>query len=392
MAAKRHFEKAGSKQIDKGDRMFGHLKVLIALLGAAAVLALAGCGGNVGGGGVTSVTGTAGSGAPAIGATVTMVCAGGTAGTPVTVSTTGTFTVTATGAAPCVIKMTGGNISATLYPTGMFSIVAAGAQTRANINQLTHYIASKLAKGDPDALLFKIPAGLAASVTSTNYGQAKKEIIDNVIANLGGAVTISLSFDPVEGSYSADGTGFDKLLDNVAIAGTTTLTITFKPTGAVLLTVVLSTGVVTGSTTVIGSGSFADLGGLQLFEDSLRTVVFATTATFADLNTAMNALSGVVASTSALFVTAPNGLFEVVSSAIGSVKVKSAFAAFASRTSQAPTLVSIVGTLSNGLGLHNVGLNFTDTAGTATSISAQVNRQASGSTASAWRLNNITAP
>ncbi len=317
-----------------------------------------------------------------------MVCAGGTAGTAVTVSTTGTFTVTATGVAPCVLKLTGGNISTTVYPNGMFSIVASSGQSRANINQLTHFIASQLAQGDPDALLFKNPTAIAAKVTATLYAAAKKVIVDNVIANLGGAVSISVSFDPVEGSYTSDGTGFDKLLDNVGLSGTTTITITFKPSGAVLVSIVVSSGTVTAGTTgVIGSGSLADLGGLQLFEDSLRTVVFATTTNFSNLSAAVNALSGVISSNSVLFGTASSSLFSVSGSGL---VVKSTLAAFAGRTSQAPTLTSVVGSLSSGLGEMLVKLNFTDTASTLSSITADVNRTASGSTASAWRLNNLT--
>ena len=322
-----------------------------------------------------------------------MVCNGGTAGTTTTTSSTGTFTVTATsGSAPCVIRITGGNI---VGGGSLVSVVLTLGQVRANVNQLTHALAAQLAGGDPSTL-FTTPSGLSR-ITSTNYATAKAAIITNVIAIVGGAVGISTAFDFDTQSYTADNTLFDRLLDLVSfsISGTTG-TIIYKPTGGTLLAVNLTTLVVVTTSTLTAAqvaATLPDLAGLLAFEDTLRTSLFASGATvFTAVTVAQAAFANVISSSSALLGSASASLFTLNSN--GTFQVKSAYAAFASRVSTAPTFNSIIGSLSGTLGLYSVNLNFaTDSAGTSpTSIGAGVDRVDSTNAASAWRLNRITSP
>ena len=318
-----------------------------------------------------------------------MLCrSGGTNGTSVTTASDGTFTVTTTtGSAPCVIRITGGNI---VGGGSLVAVVLTVGQARANVNQLTHALAAQLAGGDPDANLFQSSTNIAR-ITSTTYNTAKTAIITNVIAIVGGAVGIATNFDFDTASYTADNTLFDRLLDLVSISLTGgNVTLTYKPTGGALLVVNLTTLAVTASVVTAAqvAAALPDLQGLLAFEDSLRTVLFATTTTFSSASAAQTALASVISSSSALFGSASPSLFTVSG---GTLTVKSAIAAFASRTSVAPTLRSIAGSLSGVLGLYNVTLNFSSS-GTNSSIDAAVDRTASTAAASSWRLNNITSP
>ena len=252
--------------------MFGQLKVLFVLLGAAVVLA--GCGGNSGSGsGAVPVSGIAGTGAPVVGGTVAIVCNGGTAVTSATpTGSDGSFSVTATsGSAPCVIRITGGNI---VGGGSLVSVVLTVGQARANVNQLTHALAAALAGGDPGTL-FTTPSGLSR-ITSTNYGLAKKAIVDNVIAIVGGAISSSIAaFDFDTATYTADGTLFDRLLDLVSfsISGTTG-TVIYKPTGGTLLGLNLTTIVVTITSTLTVAqvqAALPDLLGLLAFEEDRKS-------------------------------------------------------------------------------------------------------------------------
>jgi len=225
---------------------------------------VAGCGGGDGGGGgtnpTTTVSGIAASGAPVIGGTVQMVCAGSTPGTAVTTGPDGGFTVTAPSNAPCVIRVSGGtnNTLGTLI-----TVVASSSQTRANVNPLTHMLASLLAGGNPDTGLFQSPSSISSKITTTGLGSTtavathKATITASVIANLGAAAGIPTSFDFLEGTFTANHTGFDLVLDKIGFTAVgNTVSIVFN--GAPLLAVDATTGVAsTTSSAVISAASLA---------------------------------------------------------------------------------------------------------------------------------------
>ena len=354
----------------------------------AAAMLVAGCGGGSNSPeAVTSVTGTAATGAPVIGGTVTMICAGGTAGTAVTTSSTGTFTVTATGVGPCIIKVA----SASIPGSGvLLSIVEAG-QARANVNQLTHMLAALLANGDPDTLLFKAPGSIAGLVTSAKVVTQKanvQQVVAAMFTAVGGGLTTT--FDFLTGNFTADGTGFDKLLDNVSFTsgtGFTSVAITLKGTGTILIQFALSGTAPTLSGTTGGvqsAANIADLTGLQAFVVALQSKVFGNTATFASVAAAQTALSDVIGTA----LGSPASGNNVFVTSAGSVKVNPSLAALKSLTAQAPTLSSVV---SNNVLNLLVKFNFTNSASTVSSNDAQVLRASStASGASAWTLTNIT--
>ena len=226
-------------------------KVLMWFMALLLSALLAGCGGGGGGGGgtnpTTTVSGIAASGAPVIGGTVQMVCANSTAGTAVTTGADGGFTVTAPGSAPCVIKVSGGT-GAIGGP--LFSVVASSSQTRANVNQLTHMLAFLLAGGNPDTGLFQSPSSISSKITTTAVATHKATITASVIANLGAAAGIPTSFGFLEGTFTANHTGFDLVLDKIGFTAVgNTVSIVFN--GAPVLAVNAATGVASTTSSVV---------------------------------------------------------------------------------------------------------------------------------------------
>ena len=202
----------------------------------------------------TTASGVAASGAPIVGAMAQMVCAGGTPGTAVSTGKDGGFTVIAPLTAPCVIKVSGatGAIGGPL-----FSVVASSSQTRANVNQLTHMLAFLLAGGDPDTGLFQSPSSISSKITATAVAKHKATITASVIANLGAAAGIPTSFDFLEGTFAANHTGFDLVLDKIGFTAVGN-TVSIMLNGAPLLAVNATTGVAsTTSSTVISNTSLS---------------------------------------------------------------------------------------------------------------------------------------
>jgi hypothetical protein len=191
-------------------------------------LALTACGGGGGSSSSStssssSVSGVAATGAPLSGALITLTDKNGK-----TVSTTagedGTYTLDVTGlTAPFIIVATGAVGDAQTTQASIVSNTpAAGSSSTANINPLTNAIVTSLSSGsDPSAI-------------SSNLSSINTSSINNAIAllnqALGGLATGSganSNFNPFADSATANGTGFDKLLDN--------LTFSVQPgTGAIL--------------------------------------------------------------------------------------------------------------------------------------------------------------
>jgi hypothetical protein len=188
-------------------------------LGLAVATALAACGGGDSGGvatppGPTTVTisGVAAKGAPFAGATVVASNPTGAVGTPQTVGADGTYSITLPidTATPIVL------VASKTLPTGetesYTSVVADKANTTANITPVTNVIAALLSpNGDPAQLASQVASGTAISQTSL---AAKTKSIQDVLQTASTALGVA-NVNPLTDTFSANGTGYDKLLDSI---------------------------------------------------------------------------------------------------------------------------------------------------------------------------------
>ena len=197
---------------------------VLALAGLIA-LTLAGCGG--GGGSAPAdpivnppaavvITGVAATGAAFEGGSVQIIDSRGTVvGTSGSIGADGVFTVTlAEGAkAPYVVLATRANANG--QSQTLTSVVSSDTQTTVNVTPVTTLVAALLSpSGDPTRLADELKAGTAQitplAVTATV--EKVQAVLQPLLAATGTTGT-----DPLTGSFSANGTGYDRLLDSVQI-------------------------------------------------------------------------------------------------------------------------------------------------------------------------------
>jgi hypothetical protein len=210
-------------------------------------LTLAACGGagsDPGNGGIpsgASLTGTAATGAPVSGSVV-VIDANGKIGTPVaTIAATGAFTVDVTGlAAPYLLQLVG---QAGGRPVFLSSVATAAGQT-VNLTPLTDLVVSAAAGVPGGSSLVDACAAsgstapaacvdaLKAATTGTRLSTASDQVT-SLVAALNTAGT-----DLLHGSFSANGSGFDALLDKIVVtpatSGSPTATVTLIATNATI--------------------------------------------------------------------------------------------------------------------------------------------------------------
>ncbi len=196
-----------------------------AIAGLFLVGGLTACGGGSSSGsaaapGAASVTGVAASGAPIVDGLVTLTCggAGEAAKTVAPNASTGAFTFTLDNcSAPYVLSIAGtiGDSQGTLVSV-LAAAPAAGVTTTANITPITNAIAATLAStGDPLDLIANIStekAGLTAVLISARRDALAAALADTLVA-----AGLPATFDLIGGTFSADRTGMDKLLDNIKV-------------------------------------------------------------------------------------------------------------------------------------------------------------------------------
>ncbi len=196
-----------------------------AIAGLFLVGGLVACGGGSSGSSAASsstasVTGVAASGAPIIDGIVTLTCsgAGEAAKTVATNASTGAFTFTLDNCtAPYVLSVVGtiGNSQGTLVSV-LAAAPDAGVTATANITPITNAIASQLAStGDPLDLIANISTektGLTAALISGRRDALAALLVDTLVA-----AGLPATFDILGGTFSADRTGMDKLLDNIKV-------------------------------------------------------------------------------------------------------------------------------------------------------------------------------
>ena len=171
----------------------------------------------------SSVTGVAATGAPLAGALIVLTDKNGST-TSTTAKDDGSYSLDVTGlTAPFVIVATGAVGDAQTTQASIVSDApAAGSSSTANINPLTNAIATLLSSGsDPSALSSNL-----GSVTASSINNASA-LLNTALGGLASASGAKANFNPITDTATANGTGFDRLLDN--------LTFSVQPgTGAIL--------------------------------------------------------------------------------------------------------------------------------------------------------------
>lgn len=195
-------------------------------LAGTLMLALAGCGGssvNSGAGGGTTTSpigltarGVAATGAAFTGAVITVVDSRGvTVGQSQPVGTDGTYSITLDAAAVAPFVLVATRTDANGATQTLVSVIPSASATTANITPITTLIASRLSpSGDPGKLASELASGSAVI-----SAQAVADTVTEVQAILAPLLTATstTAVNPLTGTFSTDGTGYDRLLDSVNI-------------------------------------------------------------------------------------------------------------------------------------------------------------------------------
>lgn len=189
-------------------------------LASAALLTVAGCGGSNSAPPDTSssitISGVAATGAAFVDAVVTVIdSTGAVVGTSGTVGTDGTYSVTLAAGAKAPFVLVASRTTADGEVQSLVSVIDSATTTTANVTPITHLIASLLSpSGDPSKLAEELAAG-TASITPDSVAATVTEV-KTILATLLDA-TGTTGTDPLTGSFTVDGTGYDRLLDSISI-------------------------------------------------------------------------------------------------------------------------------------------------------------------------------
>lgn len=222
-------------------------RFLIILVGS---VILGGCGGGGGGGG-TTLTGVVALGAPVVGAVITVSDAAGHT-TTATSGADGSYSANITGfTAPFFVRAAYGDGPSFLYSVG----TATGSQ-RLNVHAFTD-LAVRVAMDSRGETTMETVFGAALTGGPTTVemaaiaGQIKSVILPALTAVGGFTAAQASAYDLFHGALTADGTGFDAVLDGTVVtpggAGTYAILVTVYPTGGGL--------VVSGNFTVATGGA-----------------------------------------------------------------------------------------------------------------------------------------
>ena len=207
------------------------LKRLVLGATSAGLLALYGCGGssssgagNVdgGGGGVvtpTILSGIAATGAAFSDATVTVTDSTGTkVGTSAAIGADGLYSITLNAGAVAPFVLTATRSGADGSSESLVSVVSSvtGGSATANITPITNLIAARLSPtGDPSKLGAELAAKTANLSASTVIGKVNE--VQAILAPILTATETS-GTNPLTGSFTANGAGYDRLLDSIKVS------------------------------------------------------------------------------------------------------------------------------------------------------------------------------
>jgi hypothetical protein len=190
-------------------------------LGLAVASVLAACGGSDGtpaaapppaAATTITITGVAAKGAPFSGATVVASNPSGTVGTPQTVAADGTYSITLPIETATPIVLVASKTLSSGETESYTSVVADKANTTANITPVTNVIAALLSpNGNPAQLASQVASGTAISQATL---AAKTKSVQDVLQSASTALGVA-NVNPLTDTFSANGTGYDKLLDSL---------------------------------------------------------------------------------------------------------------------------------------------------------------------------------
>ncbi|MCX7231801.1 MAG: carboxypeptidase regulatory-like domain-containing protein [Burkholderiales bacterium] len=199
------------------------------LAATAIALALAACGGGGSGSADTTPTasaaptpttpaapiaveikGVAATGAPMAGATVTVYDATGAKVCESTAAADGSYACSlgTEPKAPFVIQAALGEVT-------LLSALGTASAGTVNVTPITHLIAATLAAdGDPQTLMTRLASG-----EKPYTAEALQSAVDRVTSALKPLTDLlGATIDPIRGSFAADGTGYDKVLDALQVS------------------------------------------------------------------------------------------------------------------------------------------------------------------------------
>ncbi len=159
-----------------------------------------------------TISGVVAKGAPFEGATVVASNPTGPVGTAQTVNADGTYAITLPIATATPIVLTASKTQTTGEVESYTSVVADKANTRANITPITNVIAALLSSnGNPTQLAAQVATGAVISQTTL---AAKTKAVQDVLQTASTALGVA-NANPLTEVFSANGAGYDKLLDSV---------------------------------------------------------------------------------------------------------------------------------------------------------------------------------
>ena len=183
------------------------------LAGGLLTLAACGSGGTTTSTSANYVSGVAANGVPLVNATVTLTDANGVSKTTTTDPNNGSYTLNVTGLqAPFVIRASGISGDAQVDMTSMLGTGPLPGQVfYVDITPLTNAMAAVLSHtGEATALT-------TADVNSANLSGNLSNVRSYIVASMGANTLGYGGLDPVSTQFLPNGTGYDGLLDNLAV-------------------------------------------------------------------------------------------------------------------------------------------------------------------------------
>lgn len=167
----------------------------------------------------TTLQGVAALGAPFAGATVTVVDSDAATPdpAPVTADAQGRYSIDVSGLkAPLALKASGNFQGGPAELVSVLPTVTAESANTANVTPLTHAVAALVAPGG-DPLALTAPAALAANGTADKVGNAAALLVNTLATDPAIAAALGSGFDPMRTAFTANGSGIDGVLDQVAV-------------------------------------------------------------------------------------------------------------------------------------------------------------------------------
>ena len=196
-----------------------HTYKSLALASCASLILLAACGGGSSSGGpaATTLSGVAASGAAFNAGTITVTDSTGTVvGTSTSIADDGSFSVTLAANAKAPFVVTASRTAADGAVESLVSVVPSASTTTVNITPITSLIAARLSpSGDPSKLATELAAG-TATITPSTVASTVSDVKTMLAPIL--TATGTTNVDPLTANFSANGTGYDRLLDSVKIS------------------------------------------------------------------------------------------------------------------------------------------------------------------------------